>query len=414
MAGPVRGEAVSEGRGLGPARVVLAGLLPLILIGAMTAWFLGGGAARLGLVQAPIEKLAIERVVFRPQEIVLHVRNEGPGPMTLAQVFVNDAIWDFSITPGRHLERLGGATISIPFDWIEGEPYVLTVVSGTGIRHTREVPVATATPALSLGTLGVFGLLGVYVGVIPVLLGLLWLPFLRSIPRVWLDFWLSFTMGLLVFLGIDTIHESLELLGRVPEFLNGLMLIVLGSLGAFFGLVGLGRVLRPRRGDVAAEGGSAAVPASGMGLALMIAIGIGLHNLGEGLAIGAAYTLGEVALGSFLIVGFTLHNTTEGLAILSPLIEGKTRVRDLVLLGVVGGAPTILGTWTGAFTYSDPLSLLFLGLGAGAIFQVVWVLARGRVAKGETVVEALARPLNVAGLFAGFLVMYATSLLVAG
>jgi len=333
--------------------------------------------------------------------------------MSVAQVFVNDAIWDFSITPGRRLERLQGATISIPFDWLEAEPYVLTVVSGTGIRHTREVEVATTTPAVSAGTLGVFGLLGVYVGVIPVLLGLLWLPFLRSIPRVWLDFWLSFTMGLLVFLGIDTVSESLEILGRVPEFLNGLMLIVLGSLGAFFGLVALGRVLGAR-GRGAAGVGAAAAPASGMGLALLIAIGIGLHNLGEGLAIGAAYTLGEVALGSFLIVGFTLHNTTEGLAILSPLIEGKTRVRDLVVLGMVGGAPTILGTWTGAFTYSDPLSLLFLGLGAGAIFQVVWVLARGRAAKGETIVDALAKPLNVAGLFAGFLVMYATSLLVAG
>jgi zinc transporter ZupT len=397
--------------GLGSARIVLAGLLPLVLIGAMTAWFLGGGAVRLGLVQAPIEKLAIERIVFKPQEIVLHVRNEGPGPMTVGQVFVNDAIWDFSITPGRLLERLRGATISIPFDWLEGEPYVLTVVSGTGIRHTREVEIATMTPAVSLGTLGVFGLLGVYVGVVPVLLGLLWLPFLRSIPRAWLDFWLSFTMGLLVFLGIDTIHESFEILDRVPEFLNGLMLIAIGSLGAFFGLVALGRVLQPGTG---ARGAGAGAPAGGMGLALMIAIGIGLHNLGEGLAIGAAYTLGEVALGSFLIVGFTLHNTTEGLAILSPLIEAKTRVRDLVLLGVVGGAPTILGTWTGAFTYSDPLSLLFLGLGAGAIFQVVWVLARGRAAKGETIVDALARPLNVAGLFAGFLVMYATSLLVAG
>ena len=405
--------SAAPARGVSAARVVLAGLLPLVLVGAMTVWFLGGGAARLGLVQAPIEKLAIERIVFKPQEIVLYVRNEGPGPMSVAQVFVNDAIWDFSITPGRHLERLQGATISIPFDWLEMEPYVLTVVSGTGIRHTREVEVATATPSVSIGTLGVFGLLGVYVGVIPVLLGLLWLPFLRSIPRVWLDFWLSFTMGLLVFLGIDTVSESLEILGRVPEFLNGLMLIVLGSLGAFFGLVALGRVLGAR-GRGAGSAGAAAVPASGMGLALLIAIGIGLHNLGEGLAIGAAYTLGEVALGSFLIVGFTLHNTTEGLAILSPLIEGKTRVRDLVVLGMVGGAPTILGTWTGAFTYSDPLSLLFLGLGAGAIFQVVWVLARGRAAKGETIVDALAKPLNVAGLFAGFLVMYATSLLVAG
>ncbi|HKQ19652.1 MAG TPA: hypothetical protein VJW75_07900 [Candidatus Eisenbacteria bacterium] len=403
---------MTAAKGPSAAQVVLAGLLPLVLIGVMTAWFLAGGAERLGLVQVPIEKLAIERVVFKPQEIVLHVRNEGPGPMSVAQVFVNDAIWDFSITPGRQLDRLEGATISIPFDWLEAEPYVLTVVSGTGVRHTREVDIATATPAVSVKTLGVFGLLGVYVGVIPVLLGLLWLPFLRSIPRVWLDFWLSFTMGLLVFLGIDTVSESLEILERVPEFLNGLMLIALGALGAFFGLVALGRVLSAKGADgKRAAAGSAA---GGMGLALLIAIGIGLHNLGEGLAIGAAYTLGEVALGSFLIVGFTLHNTTEGLAILSPLIERKTSVRDLILLGIVGGAPTILGTWTGAFTYSDPLSLLFLGLGAGAIFQVVWVLARGRATKGEPVVEALARPLNVAGLLAGFLVMYGTSLLVAG
>src|SRR6185503_6071477 len=116
-------------------------------------------------------------------------------------------------------------------------------------------------------------------------------------PRAWLDFWLSFTMGLLVFLGIDTIHESFEILDRVPEFLNGLMLIAIGSLGAFFGLVALGRVLQKGSGTRGAGGGA---PASGMGLALMIAIGIGLHNLGEGLAIGAAYTLGEVALGSFL------------------------------------------------------------------------------------------------------------------
>jgi zinc transporter ZupT len=151
-----------------------------------------------------------------------------------------------------------------------------------------------------------------------------------------------------------------------------------------------------------------------MGLATLIAVGIGLHNLGEGLAIGAAYTLGEVALGSFLIVGFTLHNTTEGLAILSPLVQGKTRLRDLAVLGLLGGGPTIVGTWTGAFTYSDPLSLLFLGIGAGAIFQVVRVLARARAEGGEAVVEALSRPRNAAGLLVGFALMYATSLLVAG
>jgi zinc transporter ZupT len=386
-------------------RALLAGLVPLVAIAAMAWWFLGGGGLRLGLSSVPVEKLAIERVVFRPQEIVLHVRNESPGAVTIGQVLVNEAMWDFSITPGRRLGRLQGATLSIPYDWNEGEPYRLTVVSGGGIRHTREVEAATATPAVAPRSFLVFGLLGVYVGVIPVLLGLLWLPFLRAVPRGWLDFWLSFTMGLLAFLAFDTLTESTEILGRVPDFVNGALVVAFGVLAAFLALTAVSRALAGGRGV-----------ATGMGLALLIAIGIGLHNLGEGLAIGAAYALGEAALGSFLIVGFMLHNTTEGLAILSPLIEGERRatVRNLIVLGLVGGAPTILGAWTGAFTYSDPLSLLFLGAGAGAILQVLWVLARSRAARNETTMEALARPANVAGILAGFAAMYGTSLLVAG
>ncbi len=391
-----------------PLRILAAGLAPLLLVAAMTAWFLTAGVSWLRLGQAPIEKLAIDRVIFRAQEIILHVRNEGPGPMSVGQVLVNDAIWDFSITPGREIGRLNRATISIPYDWIEAEPYVVTIVSGTGIRHTREVDVAMMTPKADPQSFLVFGLLGVYVGVIPVLLGLLWLPFLRAMPRAWMDFWISLTMGLLLFLGIDTLEESLEILGRVPSYLNGLMLIAAGALGAFFALTAIGRAFggKPTAGSRRL--------ASGMGLALLIAIGIGLHNLGEGLAIGAAYTLGEIALGSFLIVGFTLHNTTEGLAILSPLIEGKATIRNLAVLGLIGGAPTILGAWIGAFTYSDPLSLLFLGIGAGAIFQVIRVLAQGRTQGNEPTLDAIARPRNLLGLLVGFGLMYATSLLLAG
>jgi len=379
----------------------------------MTWWFLSSGIAWLRLGGVPIEKLAIERVVFRPQEVVLSVRNEGPGPLFVGQLLVNDAIWDFSITPGREIGRMKSATLSIPYDWLPGEPYVFTIVSGTGIRHTRKVELATMTPTPSPRSFLVFGALGAYVGVIPVFLGLLWLPFLRAMPRTWMDFWLSLTIGLLLFLGVDTLKESLEILGRVAAYWNGVMLVALGVVGAFFSLNGVGHVLAgsPRAGAAAS---SAPAQPSGMGLATLIAIGIGLHNLGEGLAIGAAYTLGEVALGSFLIVGFTLHNTTEGLAILSPLVGGKASLRDLGILGLLGGGPTILGAWAGAFTYSDPLSLVFLGIGAGAIFQVVRVLARGRTEGGESVIESLSRPQNAAGLLAGFLVMYATSLLVAG
>ena len=388
-------------------RIVFAGLAPLLLVLAMTWWFLSSGASWLRLGTAPIEKLAIERVVFRPQEVILKVRNVGPGPISVAQVLVNKAMWDFSITPGRDLPRLGTATISLFYDWQEGEPYTFSIVSGNGIPHNRTVEIAMPTPTANPRSFAVFGLLGVYVGLIPVFLGLLWLPFLRAMPREWMDFWISLTMGLLVFLGVDTLKESFEILGRVPEFLNGALIVAAGAIGAFLALTGIGL----RNGGGKGRGSEAA---SGMGLATLIAVGIGLHNLGEGLAIGAAYTLGEMALGSFLIVGFTLHNTTEGLAILSPLVSGKARLRDLAWLGLLGGGPTIVGAWIGAFTYSDPLSLLFLGVGAGAIFQVVMVLARSRAERDEPIVEALARPRNAAGLVAGFALMYATSLLVAG
>ncbi len=389
-------------------RAVVSGIAPLLLVALMAWWFLQYGIAYVRLGPPPVEKLAIERVIFRPQEVTLLVRNEGPGPLRIAQVLANQAMWDFSISPGRRLERLESARITLPFDWVEGDPYVFDVITGTGIRHSREVEVATATPRPSARALGVFGLLGVYVGVIPVFLGLLWLPFLRSMPQGWMDFWISLTIGLLAFLGIDTFRESFDILARVPGFLNGLMLVALGAIGAFLALTGLDRIWT-RRGARRAGGAG-----RGLMLATMIAIGIGLHNLGEGLAIGAAYTLGEVALGSFLILGFTLHNTTEGLAILSPLVEEKVSLRELLLLGFLGGGPTVLGTWTGAFTYSDPLSLLFLGIGGGAIFQVIRVLVRARAAHGESPVEALAMPQNVAGLLAGFILMYLTGLLVAG
>ena len=108
-----------------------------------------------------------------------------------------------------------------------------------------------------------------------------------------------------------------------------------------------------------------------------MALGIGLHNLGEGLAIGSAYAVGSLALGAALVVGFALHNTTEGLAIVAPVARsGTARPRTLVLLGLLAGAPAILGAWIGASAFNPSLAALMFGIGAGAIAQVIVQIAR--------------------------------------
>lgn len=152
-------------------------------------------------------------------------------------------------------------------------------------------------------------------------------------------------------------------------------------------------------------------------ISMMIAIGIGWHNFGEGLAIGATMLLGEVALSTFLIVGFTLHNTTEGLAIVAPIakIERSRRmmIRRLVMMGLIAGVPTIAGTWIGGFLYSPIAAVIFLSVGAGAIFQVVYSLISwiSHHQKSGTSSSFLSGHV-IAGFITGLLIMYLTGLLV--
>jgi zinc transporter ZupT len=155
-------------------------------------------------------------------------------------------------------------------------------------------------------------------------------------------------------------------------------------------------------------------------MALMISIGIGLHNFGEGLAIGASVVLGKIALSTFLIVGFMLHNTTEGLAIVSPLAKSKERRRmipKLIILGLIAGAPTILGTWIGGFVYSPIAAIIFLSIGAGAIFQVVILIYQeiGRIIANRSKIvigKVISDVSTVAGFASGMLIMYITGLII--
>ncbi|MBM2851678.1 MAG: putative metal cation transporter, partial [Candidatus Nitrosotenuis sp.] len=144
-------------------------------------------------------------------------------------------------------------------------------------------------------------------------------------------------------------------------------------------------------------------------IALMIAIGIGLHNFGEGLAIGAAIGLGSIAFSTFLIIGFALHNTTEGIAIAAPMSRGKTMIGKLAGFGMIAGAPAIFGAWVGGFVYSPFTSVLFLAIGAGAIFQVIITILKWIREEGD---KNLSSAAVASGVAVGMLVMYLTSILV--
>lgn len=374
-------------------------LLPLFLLGLLSLLVIKGGTlSRLARGLPPVEQLTVNRVRLTPAAIILDVVNGGPDPVTVVQVMVDEAYWTHTMTPDRTVPRLGRARIEIPYPWVPGEPHQIKLVSSTGITFDHEIPVAALTPQAGTGYFLSFTLVGLYVGVLPVAIGLLWMPLLKRFDRRWIHFALALTAGLLMFLAVEALHEAIVAAGRVAGAFQGVGLVALGAIGTWLVLQAISGRRTPGEG---AE--------NRMRLAFLIAVGIGLHNLGEGLAIGAAYAQGAVTLGAFLIVGFMIHNTSEGLGIVAPIAQDSPPVRKLAVAGLLAGAPTILGTWLGGFSYSPILGTLCLAVGAGAILQVLGVLYTALKQEAANVWS----PLNAMGVASGLLIMYATGLLVA-
>ncbi len=385
----------------------LVGLVPLVALGLAIAAFVSLGAPGLERNGVPVEEISVERTVLRPGEIELTIRNDGPDTVAIRQVTVNDAFVSFRQT-SEEIGRLAGDTITIAYPWIEGEAYGVGLVTATGGTVDHAVDVAAETPEADVGFFGMMALVGLYVGVIPVAIGMLWLPWVRRIDPRWVRFLLALTLGLLGFLAIDALLEGTEIAAGGAQALGGAALVYLGAAVAYIALAGLDGWMRSRHSKARGEG------AGPWRLALLVAIGIGLHNLGEGLAIGSAYAIGSLALGATLIVGFALHNTTEGLAIVAPVADGapgrlSAMLPRLVGLGLIAGAPAVLGAWIGATALNPGVAAFMFGVGAGAIAQVIIQIA-------PTVRDddgRLLNPLTAGGVMAGLVLMYATGLLVS-
>jgi zinc transporter ZupT len=423
-------------------RTILFGVIPFIVIGAMIVLLLNFSGTLFPSSIKPLPDVSIEKVEFLGNDmIVAFVRNTGPSEVSIAQADVNDRIYPAAIEPGRTLTRLADAKVIIPFIWNVGEPYKIGITTDDGTRFEKSVDSAAAAPRPTVGQASTFALIGTYVGIIPVMMGLVWYPFIRRLSPNKYNFFLSLTAGLLVFLGIDALLESNEIAvdSLAPAF-NAQILIIMVAIITLTILLYVSQKLIQRaskrtRTDIEVEYkkgssdesepdlGTRDVKSSSISaqqkllikpiaISMMISIGIGLHNFGEGLAIGAAVLLGEVALSSFLILGFTLHNTTEGLAIVAPMAKSRRiPVAKLIIMGLIAGGPTIIGAWIGGFLYSPIATIIFLAIGAGAIFQVVYSIgswmyhtsgSRGLVNNHWIIM----------GFAAGMLIMYLTGLLV--
>jgi ZIP family zinc transporter len=281
--------------------------------------------------------------------------------------------------------------------------------------------------------LGTIYLLGAFAG-LTIFVGLP-LAFLKHLPQSIKIFLTMLATGVLIFLLFDVVSKASDPINAsliqvrtqhtgVGIFALDVLLLVfgvgLGSVGlVYFQRYTFGRVQQSKVNPAVTltDAGSAQSGATSAGalsvqaemsartLALLIATGIGLHNFAEGLAIGQSAVVGDLQLAIVLIIGFGLHNMTEGFGIAGPLTGQAVSWRFIVLLGLIGGGPTFLGTVVGTIFYSPQVFILFLGLAAGSIIYVVAELFG--VAKRFKAPEIV-----MWGVLLGFLLGYLTDLIV--
>lgn len=371
--------------------------VPLIVLVALVGFIILGSPFDQLTQSAPqVEDVAVESVQLVPGTINISIRADGSIPVMIAQVQVDGAYRDFTLDPAGAIDRLSRTLVRIPYPWIDGETHHILLLTSTGVGFEHTIDVAQKALSFDGQTLWVLALVGLLLGVAPVATGMLAYPALRDAGQGVIHFLLALTIGLLAYLLIDTLREGLEAGAQTLGRLRGETLVWVSAGLTTLGLVAFGR----RSGH----------PPEGIALATFVALGIGLHNFGEGLVVGASFATGAAALASFLVVGFVIHNVTEGIGIATPLL--RVRPPFLVFAGLVllAGLPAVFGVWVGAQAVNSYFVALCFGAGAGAILQVI-IEVVGLTTRSEGA-ASLTRPAYAGGIATGLAVMYATALLV--
>ncbi|MCZ4430887.1 metal transporter [Agrobacterium sp. SOY23] len=374
-------------------------ILPLLALAAAIAWiFTANPVARLNNGAPPIENLTFERTVINDKGLQLLVRAGGSEPMTIAQIQVDSAYWTFTQSPPGEIPRGSTAWLNIDFPWNLADTHAVTVMTGSGVSFEHEIAVAVPTPTATSGQLWAQAMVGIIVGVVPVAIGLMFYPALRNVGQGGMNFLLALTIGLLLYLLIDMTEEALEIAGATAALFQGRVMVVLGAFAAFLILMAVGR----RHGTP-----------TGLALATYIALGIGLHNFGEGLAIGAAFAAGSAGLGAFLVLGFAIHNITEGIGIAAPILKKRPSLWVFAGLTLLAGGPAVLGMWLGSLAYAPQWTAFALAIGAGAILQVIVEVSAYMVRTNARNFTSLSlSPAVLGGLGAGIMFMYVTAAIV--
>lgn len=374
-------------------------LLPLAALAVAIVWiFAANPLAGLNNGAPPVENVTFERTVLNDKGLQMLVRASGSEPMTIAQVQVDAAYWTFTQSPPGEIPRGSAVWLNVDFPWNLGDTHAVRIVTRTGVSFDHQIGVAVPTPTATTGQLQIQAVVGIIVGIIPVAIGLMFYPALRGVGQNGMNFLMALTIGLLLYLLVDMTAEALEISAQAAALFQGPVMVTLGALAAFLILMAVGR----RHGTP-----------TGLALATYIALGIGLHNFGEGLAIGAAFAAGSAGLGAFLVLGFAIHNITEGIGIAAPILKQRPPWWTFIALTLLAGGPAVLGMWLGSLAYAPQWTAFALAIGAGAILQVIvevgayMVRTNGRAASSVF----LALPV-LGGLGVGVLFMYVTAALV--